>query len=117
MNNIERKARFTSDWLDLHWDQFVKGGVEDSNGRLVKVADALADLSAKEMAQIDNAFAFGPHHIHEAIEQIAKVYLIDVVVSELWGNHLAMEEEQQRELEWAKAEAAFENYDLRESFK
>lgn len=102
MSNIERKARFTSDWLDANWGKFVAEGVEDSNGRLVRVSDAIPDILAVEMKMLDEAFALGMCATHNAIEKIAKAYLIEMVVNDMWYNHLAEEEEAGHEIEWAK---------------
>ena len=89
-----RKTQFQRDWLDANWDKFVAEGIEDSHGRLITVSDAL-ELTSLEGNQIDAAFRLGACATHEAIEIIAKAFLLDVVVSELWNNHLAeMEDEQ-----------------------
>ena len=89
-----RKSQFQQDWLADNWDRFVAEGIEDSHGRLLTVSDAL-ELTRLEGNQIDAAFRLGACATHEAIEIIAKAYLLDVVVSELWNNHLAeMEDEQ-----------------------
>ena len=91
---MDAKTQFQRDWLDANWDKFVAEGIEDSHGRLLKVSDAL-ELTRLEGDQIDAAFRLGACATHEAIEIIAKAYLLDVVVSELWNNHLAeMEDEQ-----------------------
>ena len=89
-----RKSQFQRDWLEANWDKFVDEGIEDSHGRLLKVSDAL-ELTRLEGDQIDAAFRLGACATHEAIEIIAKAFLLDAVVSELWNNHLAeMEDEQ-----------------------
>lgn len=89
-----RKSQFQRDWLDANWDKFVAEGIEDSHGRLLKVSDAL-ELTRLEGDQIDAAFRLGACATHEAIEIIAKAFLLDVVVSELWNNHLADLEDEQ----------------------
>ena len=109
-----RKLQFQQDWLASSWDKFVAGGIEDSHGRLLTVSDAL-ELTKLEGDQIDAAFRLGACATHEAIEIIAKAFLLDVVVDTLWDEHLAAEEEMGREMLWALAEMAFENHDLKES--
>ena len=89
-----RKSQFQRDWLDANWDKFVAEGIEDSHGRLITVSDAL-ELTSLEGNQIDAAFRLGACATHEAIEIIAKAFLLDVVVSELWNNHLAGLEDEQ----------------------
>ena len=89
-----RKLQFQQDWLASNWDRFVAEGIEDSHGRLLTVSDAL-ELTRLEGDQIDAAFRLGACATHEAIEIIAKAYLLDVVVSELWNNHLADLEDEQ----------------------
>ena len=110
----KRKLQFQQDWLADNWAKFVAEGIEDTSGRLLTVSDALS-LSNLEGEQIDVAFRLGPQATHEAIEIIAKAFLLDTVVDELWGYHLAAEEEMGREMLWARAELAFENHDLKES--
>ncbi|AFC22615.1 hypothetical protein [Aeromonas phage 51] len=109
-----RKMQFQQDWLASNWDKFVAGGIEDSHGRLLTVSDAL-ELTSLEGNQIDAAFRLGAFATHEAIEIIAKAFLLDVVVDTLWDEHLAAEEEMGRQMLWARAEQAFENHDLKES--
>lgn len=109
-----RKMQFQKDWLASNWDRFVAEGVEDSHGRLLTVSDAL-QLTKLEGNQMDAAFRLGAFVTHEAIEIIAKAFLLDVVVDTLWDEHLAAEEEMGRQMLWARAELAFENYDLKES--
>ena len=89
-----RKSQFQQDWLADNWDRFVAEGIEDSHGRLLTVSDAL-ELTRLEGNQIDAAFRLGACATHEAIEIIAKAFLLDVVVSELWNNHLAGLEDEQ----------------------
>ena len=112
----DRKTQFQQDWLDDHWDKFVAEGIEDHNGRLLTVSDALS-LTKLEGEQIDAAFRLGQQATHEAIEVIAKAFLLDAVVDGLWGYHLAAEEEMGRQMLWDRAELAFENHDLKESMK
>ena len=84
-----RKLQFQRDWLEVNWDNFVNDGIEDSHGRLITVADALAELTRYEWLSINVAFAAGGNYLHNTVEEIAKAYLLEVVVSELWNNHLA----------------------------
>lgn len=99
---INRKSQFQRDWLDANWDKFVAEGIEDSHGRIITVSDALG-LAKLEGEQIDAAFRAGACATHEAIEVIAKSFLLSTVVDELWRNHLAGEAEFGRELSWIKA--------------
>lgn len=96
-----RKLQFQQDWLASNWDKFVAEGVEDPSGRLLTVSDALG-LTKLGGDQIDAAFRLGACATHEAIEIIAKAFLLDVVVDELWKNHLAGEAEFGRELSWIR---------------
>lgn len=96
-----RKLQFQRDWLEANWDKFVAGGIEDSHGRLLTVSDAL-ELTSLEGNQIDAAFRLGACATHEAIEVIAKAFLLDVVVDALWDEHLAGEAEFGMELSWAR---------------
>lgn len=109
-----RKLQFQQDWLAANWDKFVAEGVEDSHGRIITVSDAL-ELTRLEGEQIDAAFRAGACATHEAIEVIAKAFLLSTVVDEMWADHLAAEEEMGRQMLWARAELAFENHDLKES--
>jgi hypothetical protein len=109
-----RKLQFQQDWLSDNWAKFVAQGVEDAGGRLLTVSDAFS-LTKLEGDQIDAAFRLGQQATHEAIEIIAKAFLLSVVVDELWGYHLAAEEEMGREMLLDRAELAFENHDLKES--
>lgn len=111
---MDRKSQFQRDWLNENWPKFVAEGIEDSHGRLLTVSDAL-ELTSLESNQIDAAFRLGACATHEAIEIIAKAFLLDVVVDTLWDEHLAGEEEMGRQMLWARAEQAFENHDLKES--
>lgn len=111
---MDRKSQFQRDWLNENWPKFVAEGIEDPSGRLITVSDALG-LTKLEGDQIDAAFRLGACDTYEAIEIIAKAFLLDAVVDELWGYHLAAEEEMGREMLWARAEQAFENHDLKES--
>lgn len=108
-----RKLQFKQDWLASNWNRFVAEGVEDAHGRLLTVSDAL-ELTKLEGDQIDAAFRLGACATHEAIEIIAKAFLLDVVVDALWYEHLEAEKEMGREMLWARAELAFENHDLKE---
>ena len=90
-----RKSQFQRDWLDANWDKFVAEGIEDSHGRLITVADALAELARDEWLSVNAAFAAGGNYLHDTVEAIAKAYLLEVVVSELWNNHLAGLEDEQ----------------------
>lgn len=110
----DRKTQFQRDWLADNWGKFVAEGIEDAHGRLIKVSDAL-ELTKLEGDQIDAAFRAGACATHEAIEVIAKEYLLHTVVDELWGNHLAAEEEMGRQMLWERAGQAFENHDLKGS--
>ena len=91
----KRKLQFQQDWLASNWDKFVAEGVEDSHGRLITVADSLAELTRDEWLSINAAFAAGGNYLHNTVEEIAKAYLLEVVVSELWNNHLAGLEDEQ----------------------
>ena len=96
---MDRKSQFQRDWLDANWDKFVNDGIEDSHGRLITVADALADalaeLTYSEIAFINAAFATDDKRLHVTAEVIAKSYLLETVASELWNNHLADLEDEQ----------------------
>ena len=90
-----RKTQFQRDWLEENWDKFVNDGIEDTHGRLITVADSLADISKDDHCAINAAFSLGGVYLWCTVERIAKAYLLEVVVSELWNNHLAeMEDEQ-----------------------
>ena len=90
-----RKTQFQRDWLEENWDEFVNDGIEDAHGRLITVADSLAELTRDEWLSINVAFAAGGNYLHDTVEAIAKAYLLEVVVSELWNNHLAELEDEQ----------------------
>lgn len=96
-----RKSEFANDWFSIHWPKFVAEGIEDSHGRLLTVSDAL-ELTKLEGNQIDAAFRLGACATHEAIEIIAKAFLLDVVVDTLWDEHLAGEAEFGMELSWTR---------------
>ena len=98
---MDRKSQFQRDWLNENWPKFVTEGIEDSHGRLLTVSDAL-ELTRLEGNQIDAAFRLGACATHEAIEIIAKIFLLDVVVDTLWDEHLAGEVEFGRELSWTR---------------
>ena len=91
-----RKSQFQQDWLASNWDKFVAEGIEDAHGRLITVSDALG-LTKVEGHQLDTAFRLGACATHEAIEIIAKAYLLETVVDELWNNHLAELEDGQKQ--------------------
>ncbi len=84
-----RKMQFQKDWLASNWGKFVAEGVEDSHGRLITVADSLAELTSDEWVSVNAAFALGGNYLHDTVEAIAKAYLLETVVAELWANHLA----------------------------
>ncbi len=86
---MDRKSQFQRDWLDANWDLFVDDGIEDSHGRLITVADALAELTGDEWLSVNAAFALGGNYLRDTVEAIAKAYLLETVASELWNNHLA----------------------------
>lgn len=92
-----RKSQFQRDWLDANWDLFVDDGIDDAHGRLITVADALAELTRDELLSINAAFAAGGNYLHDTVEAIAKAYLLETVVSELWNNHLAELEDGQKQ--------------------
>ena len=94
---IDAKTQFQLDWLDANWDLFVDDGIEDSHGRLLTVADSLAELTRDEWLSINAAFAAGGNYLHDTVEAIAKAYLLEAVVSELWKNHLAELEDGQKQ--------------------
>jgi hypothetical protein len=96
-----RKLQFQQDWLSDNWAKFVAEGIEDPSGRMLTVSGALS-LTKLEGEQIDAAFRLGPQATHEAIEIIAKAFLLDTVVDELWKNHLAGEAEFGRDLSWIR---------------
>lgn len=93
----DRKSQFQRDWLDANWDLFVDDGIEDSHGRLLTVADSLAELTRDEWLSINAAFAAGGNYLRDTVEAIAKAYLLETVVSELWNNHLAELEDGQKQ--------------------
>lgn len=90
-----RKTQFQRDWLDANLDKFVNDGIEDAHGRLITVADALAELTRDEWVSVNAAFALGGNYLHDTVEAIAKAYLLETVASELWNNHLAGLEDEQ----------------------
>ena len=96
-----RKTQLQQEGRASNWDKFVAGGVEDSHGRLLTVSAAL-ELTKLESDKIDAAFRLGACATHEAIEIIAKAFLLDVVVDALWDEHLAGEAEFGRELSWTR---------------
>lgn len=84
-----RKTQFQRDWLEVNWDKFVAEGIEDSHGRLITVADALADIGRDDHRAINVAFSLGGGYLWCTVERLAKAYLLETVVSELCNNHLA----------------------------
>lgn len=102
MNQQERRYQFNQDWMERNFESFMYDGVADAKGKTVRVSNALTGLSFDEMDEINKAFWFGPRHLFDVVEVIAKKYLIETVVNEFWFNHLAAEEEAGHELEWAK---------------
>ena len=92
---MDAKTQFQRDWLDANWDEFVNDGIEDTHWRLITVADSLAELTRDEWVSVNAAFALGGNYLHDTVEAIAKAYLLEVVVSELWNNHLAGLEDEQ----------------------
>ena len=98
---MDRKSQFQRDWLSDNWPKFVAEGIDDPSGRLLTVSDALG-LTKLEGDQIDAAFRLGACATHEAIEIIAKAFLLDVVVDTLWDEHLAGEAEFGGELSWTR---------------
>lgn len=94
---MDAKTQFQCDWLEANWDKFVNDGIEDAHGRLITVADALADISEDDHRVINAAFSLGSGYLWCTVERIAKSYLLEVVVSELWANHLAELEDGQKQ--------------------
>lgn len=94
---MDAKTQFQRDWLDENWDKFVNDGIEDAHGRLITVADALADISEDDHRTINAAFSLGSGYLWCTVERIAKSYLLEVVVSEMWANHLAELEDGQKQ--------------------
>lgn len=86
---MDAKTQFQRDWLDANWDKFVTEGIDDSHGRLLTVADSLEELTRDEWLSINVAFAAGGNYMHDTVAEIAKAYLLETVVRELWNNHLA----------------------------
>ena len=86
---MDRKSQFQRDWLDANWDEFVNDGIEDSHGRLITVADSLAELTRDEWLSVNAGFAAGAPFLARTVEAISKAYLLETVVAELWANHLA----------------------------
>ena len=92
-----RKLQFQQEWLEANWDKFVNDGIEDAHGRLITVADSLAEPTRDEWVSVNAAFALGGNYLHDTVEAIAKAYLLETVVSELWNNHLAELEDGQKQ--------------------
>lgn len=82
------KKEFINNWLDDNWPAFVGGAFCDHRGKLVTVADAL-ELTAMEAGQINDAFMRGACATHDAIEVIAKAYLITVAAEPAWDLYQA----------------------------
>lgn len=112
---MDAKTQFQRDWLEANWDKFVNDGIEDAHGRLITVADALADISEDDHRVINTAFSLGGGYLWCTVERIAKAYLLEAVVSELWNNHLAELEDKQCQYKDELSEVAFENYDMNRS--
>ena len=94
---MDAKTQFQRDWLEANWDRFVNDGIEDSHGRLITVADALAYISEDDHRAINAAFSIESGYLWCTVERIAKSYLLETVVSELWNNHLAELEDGQKQ--------------------
>ena len=94
---MDAKTQFQRDWLEANWDKFVNDGIEDAHGRLITVADALADISEDDHHAINAAFSIESGYLWCTVERIAKTYLLEVVASELWNNHLAELEDGQKQ--------------------
>ena len=92
---MDAKTQFQRDWLEANWGKFVNDGIDDAHGRLITVADSLAELTRNEWLSINVAFAAGGNYLHDTVEAIAKAYLLEVVVSEMWNNHLSGLEDEQ----------------------
>ena len=112
---MDRKSQFQRDWLEENWDMFVNEGIDDAHGRLITVADALAELTRDEWLSLNAAFAAGATFLAHTVESIAKAYLLETVVTELWANHMAELEDKHRQYKDELAEIAFENYDMNRS--
>lgn len=110
------KSQFISHWMEENWPKFVAEGLDDGHGRLITVADAL-ELTACEHKAVNEAFKLGACKTYDAIEVIAKAYLIDVVVDAYWDEHLYRLALLKSEQENAAAELAFESHDMKESAK
>ena len=94
---MDAKTQFQRDWLYSNWDKFVNGGIEDAHGRMITVAGALADISEDDHRAINASFSLGSGYLWCTVERIAKAYLLEVVASELWNNHLAELEDGQKQ--------------------
>lgn len=82
------KKEFINNWLDDNWLNFVAGAFCDHRGKLITVADAL-ELTAMEAGQINEAFIRGACATHDAIEVIAKSFLITVAAEPAWDLYQA----------------------------
>ena len=94
---MDRKSQFQRDWLEENFDTFVADGVYDTRGRWVTVADSIAELTKDEWFTFNASFAAGSDSFYDTVEAIAKAYLLETVVSELWNNHLADLEDGQKQ--------------------
>lgn len=110
------KFQFINNWMGENWPKFVAEGIHDGHGRLITVADAL-ELTASEHKAVNEAFKLGACKTYDAIEVIAKAYLIDVVVECEWQSYLAKIDEMLLAQKDAAAELVFENHDMKESAK
>lgn len=61
------------------------------------MADALAELTRDEWLSLNAAFAAGGNYLRDTVEAIAKAYLLEAAVSEIWKNHLAELEDGQKQ--------------------
>lgn len=106
------KKEFISNWLDDNWINFVAGTLLDHRGKLVTVADAL-ELTAMEAGRINEAFMRGACATHDAIEVIAKAWLLDVVACHFYDEYLQKQEDLKANMKDDEAQLAFENYDMK----
>ena len=92
---MDAKTQFQLDWLDANWEQFVVNGIEDAHGRRITIADAMVGMTHEEGSLFNIAFVLGGDHLRDIAAIITKTYLLETVVAELWGNHLADLEDEQ----------------------
>lgn len=64
---MDAKTQFQRDWLEENWDRFVNDGIYGAHGRLITVADALAELARDEWLSINAAFAAGGNYLHDTV--------------------------------------------------